>query len=68
LPGITPEQSARATVMKCNCLMVQKDFQGAIDCAKKGLESAQGTSAAVLKMIIGQAEKQMQQKTDSKDQ
>ncbi len=36
LSDITPENVSSAMLLKCNCLLRQKDYQGAIDCAKKG--------------------------------
>ena len=55
--GLTPQQIARATYMKCNCLILQKEYQAAIDCAKSAQENATGTDAALLKFIVQQAEK-----------
>ncbi len=54
--GITPQQIGRATYMKCNCLMMQKQYQAAIDCAKTAQETATGAEAILLKFIVQQAE------------
>ncbi len=57
LSDLKPQQVSRATYMKCNCLLMQKEYQAAIDCAKTAQESATGTDAIILKMVIQQAEK-----------
>jgi thioredoxin-related protein len=68
LPGITEDEITRALVMKCNCLLAQKDYQGVIDCAKKRAETAQGGSAVVLKLIVGQAERKLREEKDDTQQ
>jgi thiol-disulfide isomerase/thioredoxin len=57
MPDLKPQQIAMATLMKCNCLLMQKEYQAAIDCAKSAQETAKGSEAMILKMIIQQAEK-----------
>jgi thioredoxin-related protein len=66
VPGISEDNITRATIMKCNCLLAQKDYQGAIDCAKKRAETAQGGSSVPLKLIIRQAEAKLKTETASK--
>jgi thiol-disulfide isomerase/thioredoxin len=56
LSNLTPQQVSRATLMKCNCLLIQKDYQGAIDCATKAQESATGMEAAIFRAMVQQAE------------
>ena len=59
LPGLNEEQISRATIMKCKCLSSKKDYQGVIDCAKKGQKTAHGPAAAMLHQIIEHAEKKL---------
>jgi thiol-disulfide isomerase/thioredoxin len=61
MPEITPADVSRAMLMKCNCLILQKDYQGAIDCAKKAEETAKGTMSTIFGLIIKQAERALQQ-------
>jgi thiol-disulfide isomerase/thioredoxin len=57
ISDLKPEQISRATLMKCNCLLMEKKYQAAIDCAKKAQETATGTEALIFRLIIQQAEK-----------
>ena len=57
LSDLKPQQISRATLMKCNCLLLQKEYQAAIDCAKTAQETATGTEKVILGMMIQQAEK-----------
>ena len=48
--GLTPQQIARATYMKCNCLMMQKEYQAAIDCAKSVQRKCHGQRGSSLEV------------------
>ncbi len=67
LPDITPDQTSRAVLLKCNCFMRQKDYQGLLACAKKAQDGAKGMSAAIFKYYVQQAERAMQRQKEGKE-